>query len=348
MLVSVIIPMYGVRAVLPQCLECLGGQTYKSLEVIFVDDCGPDDSATYVEEHRGELEEQGYVVKLLRHTENGGVAVARNTGLDAAEGDYIYFFDADDCLEATAIELMVAEAVRTDADIVGIDWYLSYEGHERRMSQPRVTTGAEAFRSMCHGTFKWNLWLFLVRRGLYDGRGWDPIPDGVLYVIPSWVFCQTSKVRFLPGQNMGEDMMLMGKLFLRAGTMSIISKPLYHYVKTNAGSLTANYTDRHWAQVDANLRELEQYVLKAQVARGEGYIASLKLNLKLPLLISSRQADYDRWASWFTEANDYIMDNPVLPLRTKLLQKAAAYGQWWFVRLYYELVMKALYSILYK
>lgn len=327
MLVSVIIPMYGVRAVLPQCLECLRGQTYKSLEVIFVDDCGPDDSATYVEEHRGELEEQGYVVKLLRHTENGGVAVARNTGLDAAEGDYVYFFDADDCLEATAIELMVAEAVRTDADIVGIDWYLSYEGYERRMSQPKVSTGAEAFQQICYGTFKWNLWLFLVRRELYERGG---------------------RVRFLPGQNMGEDMMLMSKLFLRAKGVAMLPQPLYHYVKTNAGSLTANYTDKHWAQVDANLRELEQYVLKAQVARGEGYIASLKLNLKLPLLISSRQADYDRWASWFTEANDYIMGNPALPLRTKLLQKAAGYGQWWLVRLYYELVMKALYSILYK
>lgn len=327
MLVSIIIPMYGVRSVLPQCIDCLLGQTYKALEIIFVDDCSPDDSAAFVEERRGELERSGYRVRLLRHSENGGVAVARNTGIDAASGQYVYFFDADDRLEPETIELMVCEARTTGAEIVGIDWYLSYEGQERRMSQPSVTTGLEAFQAMCRGTFKWNLWLFLVRRELYDRGGAQ---------------------RFLPGQNMGEDMMLMGKLFLRAGTMSIISKPLYHYVKTNAGSLTANYTDRHWAQVDANLRELERYLGENPIDGGQELLAYLKLNLKLPLLISPRKADYQRWAGWFTEANPYIMSNPALPMRTKLLQKAADCRQWWLVRLYYELVMKLLYSILYK
>lgn len=292
-----------------------------------MDDCGPDTSAAFVEEHRPKLEAEGYLVKLLRHEDNRGVAVARNTGLDAASGEYIYFFDADDRLEPEAIDLMVREVRATNADIIGIDWWLSYEGQERRMSQPNVKTGLEAFQEMCYGRFKWNLWLFLVRRELYD---------------------RDTRVRFLPGENMGEDMMLMGKLFLRARRMSMIAKPLYHYVKTNAGSLTANYTDKHWAQVNANLRELESFVMVNRINQGQELIAYLKLNLKLPLLISPRKKDYDRWANWFSEANTYIMTNPILPIRTKLIQKAAALGQWWIVRLYYELVMRLLYSILYK
>ncbi|MDO4707981.1 MAG: glycosyltransferase family 2 protein [Porphyromonadaceae bacterium] len=327
MLVSIIIPMYGVEPVLPQCLDCLLGQTYKHLEIIFVDDCSPDRSSQLVSKRQGELEEQGYRVKLIKHQQNGGVAMARNTGIDAAEGEYIYYFDADDRLEPDAIDLMVGEARRTDADIVGIDWSLSYEGKERRMHQPLVTQGIEAFRYMCYGSFKWNLWLFLVRRELYERGG---------------------RKRFLPGQNMGEDMMLMGKLFLKARHVTILPQVLYHYVKTNADSLTANYTDKHWGQVDANLQELEQYVLANRVDDGVRCIALLKLNLKLPLLISPRQSDYDRWAGWFTEANPYIMSNPVLPLRTRLLQKVAAHGQWWLVRLYYELIMRVLYSIFYK
>lgn len=327
MLVSIIIPMYRVELVLPQCLNCLMKQTYKRLEVIFVDDCSPDRSSMVVREHTEALKSHGYTVKLIRHDVNSGVAAARNTGLDAATGDFIYYLDADDALNADAIELMVRQAQENQADIVGINWWLSYSGHERQMQQPKVSTGVEAFEKMCYGVFKWNLWLFLVRRELYEAEG--------------------EKLRFLSGQNMGEDMMLMGKLFLRADKIAMLDKPLYHYVKTNEGSLTANYTDQHWQQVDKNLRELETYTKKHYPTQAQ-WIVFLKLNLKLPLLISPRKTDYQRWATWFTEANSYIMANPMLPLRTKCLQKAAALGHWWFVRLYYETVMRGLYSILYK
>lgn len=318
--------MYRVEEVLPRCLRCLIAQTYKRLEVIFVDDCSPDASFEYVNDNRKKLEDQGYLIELIRHDVNSGVAVARNTGLDVASGDFVYFFDADDILEPEAIELMVEKATLSGADIVGIDWYLSYAGKERRMVQPNVRTGLEAFEKMCQGIFKWNLWLFLVRRELYNG-------DALL--------------RFLPGENMGEDMMLMGKVFLRAKQVFMLPSPLYHYVKTNGGSLTANYSDQHWAQVDANLKELEGYALKVEPEM-QTNIALLKLNLKLPLLISPRKSDYERWANWLPEANVYIMSNPVISIRTKLLQKAAALGQWWIVRLYYEVVMNFLYSILYK
>lgn len=326
-LISVILPMYGVAKVLPACIDSLKRQAYKHLELIFVDDCGPDNSADLVEQARPSLEAEGMQVRLVRHDRNQGVAAARTTALDVATGEWIFHYDADDRLMDNALALMCAEAQRLDADIVGCQWMLCHGAHERPMVQPQVANGEEAFRMMCLGRLKWNLWLFLVRRSLLE----SPCP-----------------LRFTPGQNMGEDMMLMGKAFLRAGRVSILPDTLYYYTKNDDGQLTGRYTEAHWAQVAANLVDLETYVQAYGNQAQERLLQYLKLNLKLPLLISPRQADYDRWASWLTEAHPYIMENDAQALRTKLLQLMASRGQWWIVRLYYEIVMKRLYTLLYK
>ena len=122
---------------------------------------------------------------------------------------------------------------------------------------------------------------------------------------------------------------------------------MYYYVKTNSGAQTANYQDTHWAQVARNLSSLEQYI-KVFYPAQESLLNFLKLNLKLPLLISSNPKDYERWLSWYPEANAYVMQNPYLPIRTKLVQKAASLGLWWLVSLYNRVVMQWLYALLYK
>lgn len=326
-LISVILPMYRVAPVLPQCLDCLLAQSYRHLELIFVDDCSPDDSSILVEQHRARFEERGMQVRLVRHQENGGVASARTTALEVATGDWVYHYDADDRLAPDALERMIREANHSAADVVGMSWRLCHGERCRSMTQPSVSTGREAFFAMCRGILKWNLWLFLVRRDLIEG---------------------VEPLRFTPGNNMGEDMMLMGKVFLRAETISVIQEPLYDYIKNDQGQLTGKYTDAHWVQVDANLKDLEMYVQRLSDMELHQELNYLKLNLKLPLLISEDKADYQRWSSWLAEANIAIMDNPALPLRTRLLQLAADRGWWSLVRLYNRVVMQWLYGLLYK
>ncbi|MDY3090488.1 MAG: glycosyltransferase family 2 protein [Porphyromonas sp.] len=326
-LVSVIIPMYRVAAHLERCLAQLRAQTYQQLELIFVDDASPDDAYDYVSAHQAELEALGMQVRLLRHEQNKGVAAARNTALDAATGEYVYSFDADDAMEPNLIERLVVRAYQTGCDIVGCNWSLRYAGRDRAMAQPDVRTGEEMYAAMCYGVMKWNLWLFLVRRSLFD-RG--------------------ERLRFTPGDNMGEDMMMMSRLALRAERVSIVPEVLYYYVKTNETAQTASYRPEHWAQVDRNLRTLSESLERE--GRGEALqlLHQLKLNLKLPLLISSNPEDYRRWQTWYPEANAYIMHNPRLSMRTKLLQLAAHRGQWWLVGLYNRIVGEWLYKLIYK
>ena len=95
-LLSVIIPLYRAESTLPACIERLLAQTRSQAQLVFVDDCSPDGCWALLNEARPQLEARGYTVTLLRHEVNGGVAVARNTGIDAARGEYIYALDADD------------------------------------------------------------------------------------------------------------------------------------------------------------------------------------------------------------------------------------------------------------
>lgn len=103
-LVSMIVPVYNKRDYLRTCVDSLCAQTYTNLEIILVDDGSTDGS--------GELCD-AYARRDPRirvtHQVNGGVSSARNTGLDTARGDYIYFSDADD----RVLETMAAEMVST-------------------------------------------------------------------------------------------------------------------------------------------------------------------------------------------------------------------------------------------
>ncbi len=328
-LVSIIIPMYKVASLLPRCLKQIKAQTYKHLELIFVDDCSPDNVSEIVLANKSELETLGMQVVLAKHEVNQGVAVARNTALDLAKGDFIYSLDADDFIEPNTIELMVQQAEDKSADIVGCECTLKYEQSERYLPQRDVQSGREAFEQMCKGVFKWNLWLFLFRRELLSKNLDRPL-------------------RFLPQKNMGEDMLMMGRLFLLANKVQIIHKPLYHYVKTNAEAQTSEYSPLQWQNVKDNLSALEQFVEKRGNSEEINLLNFLKLNLKLPLIISTKKTDYQYWIKCYPEANAFIMENKELALRTRLLQKMADLRLWSLVRLYNIVVMQWLYKLLYK
>lgn len=109
LLVSVIIPVYNVEPYIARCLQSVMNQTYEGpLECILVDDGCTDNSVAIVE-----CMLAGYdgaiAFKILHHENNRGQSAARNTGTDAAIGEYIYYLDSDDAMTPDCITLMVAE-----------------------------------------------------------------------------------------------------------------------------------------------------------------------------------------------------------------------------------------------
>lgn len=90
--VSVIIPVYGAEAFLPDCIASLRTQTLRDIELIFICDGSPDHSLAILRK----AETLDSRIRVIAFEENQGVSAARNAGLDAARGDYIGFCDGDD------------------------------------------------------------------------------------------------------------------------------------------------------------------------------------------------------------------------------------------------------------
>lgn len=120
MLVSIVIPVYNVAPYIEQCIQSVINQTYKNLEIIIVDDCGTDNSIEIVEKVISQVTQNSQMsFKILHHDHNSGLSAARNTGINAATGDYLYFIDSDDWIFPECIELLVKEAQKqTDVDVV--------------------------------------------------------------------------------------------------------------------------------------------------------------------------------------------------------------------------------------
>ena len=102
-LISIVIPVWEVSAYIARCLRSVMGQTYSRIECIIVDDASQDDSIAQCEQmiakYRGPIR-----FSILHHSHNRGLSAARNTGTEAATGEYIYYLDSDDELPPDSIE----------------------------------------------------------------------------------------------------------------------------------------------------------------------------------------------------------------------------------------------------
>ena len=128
-LVSILVPVYGVEKYIERCARSLFEQTYNNLEYIFVDDCTPDNSIAILKRVMEEYPMRKGQVRILRHERNRGIAAARNTALDAAQGSFLSHVDSDDYLARDAIRLLVNKQVETGADIVtGIFSIITHKG----------------------------------------------------------------------------------------------------------------------------------------------------------------------------------------------------------------------------
>ena len=112
-LISVIVPVYNVESYVAECIESIQNQTYMNLEIILVDDGSKDMSGDICDQYAAYDER----IKVI-HQENGGLSAARNTGIEAANGDYISFVDSDDYIRLTLFEDMLQLLKEYDLDII--------------------------------------------------------------------------------------------------------------------------------------------------------------------------------------------------------------------------------------
>lgn len=110
--VSIIVPIYNVEKYLDRCLKSIINQTLKNIEIILVDDESPDLCPQKCEE----AAKRDKRIKVI-HKKNEGLGFARNSGLEIATGEYVYFVDSDDYLDVHAAKKLYDAAIKDNLDI---------------------------------------------------------------------------------------------------------------------------------------------------------------------------------------------------------------------------------------
>lgn len=112
--ISVVIPVWNPGPGIEKCIESLREQTLKSIEIIFVDDLGTDDSVARIQAAM----EQDKRIRLIRNKENLGPGASRNAGIEAAQGEYVSFIDPDDYVAKDFYQRLYSRAKADNLDIV--------------------------------------------------------------------------------------------------------------------------------------------------------------------------------------------------------------------------------------
>lgn len=114
-LISVIVPVYNTEKYLRKCLDSICGQTYRSLEILCVNDGSTDGSAAILEEYAAKDNRIKVIIQA-----NGGLSAARNTGLEHATGEWIMGVDSDDYIDCDTIEKVLNEdSLKADVIVFG-------------------------------------------------------------------------------------------------------------------------------------------------------------------------------------------------------------------------------------
>ncbi len=144
---SIVIPLYNREKEIPRAIDSCLGQGFGDFEVVVVDDASTDRSRAVVDAYGDRR------IRLLWHERNRGVSPARNTGVDASQGDWILFLDSDDELLPDALSLIEARTRQAPEDI-GRLFLMNQLDHGAVSPDPPLTEGIQdyaGFIRWCHG-----------------------------------------------------------------------------------------------------------------------------------------------------------------------------------------------------
>lgn len=273
MKLSIIIPVYNVEQYIGRCLQsclCQPDVTAEEYELVVVNDGTKDRSMAIVEEMVGNRANVTVI-----NQQNQGLSMARNAGLKAAKGEYVWFVDSDDWIEEDCLSGIIERLEQTKVDILQLQYRNVYT--DGTPSDEHYTT----------------------IKGVMPGKEWF-VQNAYHAAVPFMVYrrelLMRNRLSFYPGIY-HEDSEFKPKVVFFSEWCASYDKVAYNYFKGNAGSITAMLKLKNGIDLFTVMNSLYAFVEEHQVAgmyRRSFYTqigAAMKTVLRTLDMVSREEAD---------------------------------------------------------
>ncbi len=281
-LISIIIPVYNSGNYLRECIESVLNQTYKNLEIIFINDASKDNSLEIIKKYAT----KDLRIKYENFAQNKGAATARNYGLKTAKGNYLCFIDSDDWIDINYIEIMADTIIKNKADIAVNRNIMSCEsnqlynfdfpfGQSKIPNNIFIDIEKDAHNISPAGWCKIDSTNFLKRYSI-------SFPDGYAY----------------------EDMLFHFVSFAYAKRIFLFNGAPYYFRK-NTNSVTSKMRE----ETDKILNILD---LVYEYYKSHNFLENgIKIYCTMPFYIIQNEKIYMEFKKYFNKIGKYILNNPI-------------------------------------
>lgn len=222
--ITVIVPVYKTEKYIKKCAISLFEQTLTGFEIIFIDDCTPDNSIELIkgliQEYNSLLCKENKIVRILKMPKNSGLAAVRKYGILHANGDYIIHCDSDDWVDTNLYESLYKKAIESNAEVVIFP--VTEEWGNKSIFRKLGNLGNDC-QLVLKKWYKNSIQMYTVNK-----------------LVKSSVYKDNQLLPY-DGINMWEDNGLMLRVFYYAKGLAQIDDATYHYFRGNEQALTHSY-----------------------------------------------------------------------------------------------------------
>lgn len=284
-MISIIVPIFNAEEYLQQCLDSLINQSYQDIEIICVNDSSTDNSLSILQSYSYDSR-----VKIILK-ENEGVSLARNRGLEEAQGDYIMFVDADDWIDLKTCEIVLDEMEKENADVVM--WSYIREFHDKSLRKEIFNSSRIIFEGKQVRTKLHLRCVGLVDRELANPENADALCTvwGKLY---KREIIKNYRILFKDIRKIGtyEDGLFNLDIFNVANKVVFLNKCLYHYRRNNSSSITSLYKSDLFSKWENLFEIIKKYIEDNQLPRIYYHALNNRISLSiLGLSLNILQSD---------------------------------------------------------
>ena len=241
--ISIVVPVYNAETTLKSCIDSVVNQSYDEWELWLINDGSRDSSGEICDEYcRSDARIQ------VIHKQNEGVSVARNTGIEKAQGEYILFLDSDDYLEKDALRKVVDATNRFCADVVIFGFYYHFSESNifksNTLSKEFVGTNDQFVFDVFREAFGKELlnppWNKLVKREL------------LLH----------ENIQFVSEFSICEDMIFTIEILEKSERIIFLETPLYHYIYKQGSNLVNKFHSNYFEALSFYIARAKEYLVK--------------------------------------------------------------------------------------